>query len=131
MSCSASFICVFELQMMCLHVLFKCCEPTDFPTPHDGSMLLCSVDLKESYWKLLVNSPVFDLQFNQSEEQSIKTVLKLSVFILHRLSVSQGTLHNLTSLLRRYWSFPAPRVTNSPPSITVSSSFFLIGPEHK
>ena len=52
--------------MMCLHVLFKYCEPIDFPTPHDGSMLLCSLDLKESYWKLLVNSPVFDLQFNQS-----------------------------------------------------------------
>ena len=66
MSCSASFICVFELQMMCLHVLFKCCEPIDFPTPHNGSMLLCSLDLKESYWKLSVNSPVFDLQFNQS-----------------------------------------------------------------
>ena len=66
MSGSASFICVFELQMMYLHVLFKCCEPIDFPTPHDGSMLLCSLDLKESYWKLSVNSPVFDFQFNQS-----------------------------------------------------------------
>ena len=62
----ASFTCVFELQMMCLHVLFKCCEPIDFPTPYGGSMLLCSLDLKESYWKLSVNSPVFDLQFNQS-----------------------------------------------------------------
>ena len=44
-------------------MLFKCYEPIDFPTPHDGSMLLCSLDLKESYWKLFVNSSVFDLQF--------------------------------------------------------------------
>ena len=52
--------------MMCLHMLFKCGEPIDFPTPHDESMLLCSLDLKESYWKLFVNSPVVQWLFNQS-----------------------------------------------------------------
>ena len=37
----------------------------------------------------------------------MKTVLKLSVCILHRLSVSQGTLHILTSYTAKVLELPS------------------------
>ena len=53
---------------------------------------------------------------------TIKAVLKLSVCILHRLSVPSGALFQ--HLLQRYWSHLVPHHPTSSPSITACHSSF-------
>ena len=57
-----------------------------------------SFDIVEACDNININSPSCLHPVNQSKEQLIKTVLKLSVCNLHRLSVSKGALHILTSI---------------------------------